>query len=298
MKDRLHSLAIFRRVARCGSFSRAARELGLSQPSVSRTVSEIERSLGVTLLVRTTRAVALTEAGADYLARVEAILDAFDEAEHAVRGASALKGSLRLGVSSSFGLREVVPRLAQFLTLHPGLSVDLVVSDRHDNLITEGIDIAFRLGALADSTVRARRLGEVPRILVASPIYLKNKPPVLEPQDLEAHSLIVGPGVTPPALDFRRGEEAVRIRARGRVSCGSNEGATALARAGLGITASSLWCLAHELESKALVRVLSDWTLPPVELHAVFPPGRAPSPAARAFADYFAAAIAAPSVPP
>lgn len=292
MNDRLQSLVVFRRAARCGSFSQAARELGLSQSSVSRIVSELERDLGVLLLARTTRAVTLTEAGADYLVRVEAILDALDEADHAVRGGGAVKGLLRLGISSSFGLREVVPRLADFLEQHPELRVDVVVADRRQDLVAEGIDIAFRLGAMPDSTMLARRLGEAPRILAAAPRYLQGRPPISTPEDLRAHSLIVGPGVVPPTLEFRQDDRRVSVRAEGRITCAANEGATALARAGLGITVSSLWGVSRELEAGALIVVLPDWTLPPVELHAVFPPSRAPGPAARALADFFGRSIA------
>src|SRR6266700_3443959 len=111
MNNRLSALRVFRRTARTGSFSRAGRELGLSQSSVSRIVAELERSIGAILLVRTTRAVSLTDVGADYLSKVEPILDALDEADHAARGTGALRGTLRIALSSSFGLREIVPRL-------------------------------------------------------------------------------------------------------------------------------------------------------------------------------------------
>jgi DNA-binding transcriptional LysR family regulator len=298
MNDRFQSLLVFRRTARCGSFSQAARELGLSQSSVSRIVAELERDLGVSLLARTTRAVTPTDAGIDYLVRIEAILDALDEADHVVRGGGILKGLLRIGISSSFGLREVVPRLADFLEQHAELRVDVVMSDQRQDLVAEGIDIAFRLGAMPDSTMLARRLGEAPRILVAAPHYLYGRPPIATPEDLRVHSLIVGPGVAPPALEFRQGDRRVSVRAAGRITCAANEAATAVARAGLGITVSSLWGVSREIETGALIVVLPDWTLPSVELHAVFPPGRARSPAARAFADFFAAAIQNPQLPP
>lgn len=118
------------------------------------------------------------------------------------------------------------------------------------------------------------------------------------PEELGAHSLIMGPGITPPILEFRKGERAVRIAATGRMTCADHEAATALALAGLGVTVSSVWGIARELASGALVRLLPEWSLPPVELHAVFPPGRAPSPAARACADFFAAAIRGANPPP
>ena len=291
MSDRFQALTIFRRVARCGSFSRAGRELGLSQSSVSRIVAELELELGTSLLARTTRAVMLTDTGADYLARAEAILDAIDEADHLARGGGTLKGHLRIGLSSSFGLREVVPRLPEFLALHPELRVDLAVSDSHQDLVTEGIDIAFRLGAMVDSSFVARRLGAAPRILAAAPAYLHGRPAIRKPEDLAAHSFVVGPGIVPQILEFRRGERHVPVRAEGRITCAANEGATAAARAGMGLTVSSRWGVSQELENGSLVHVLPDWDLPPVELHAVFPPGRAIGPAARAFASFFSDAM-------
>ena len=286
MNDRLLSLRVLSRTARLASFSAAARELGLSQSSASRIVAELEAELGVALLTRTTRAVALTETGADYLERGEAVLDAMEEADHVARGDGRLKGRLRIGLSSSFGLRMIVPRLPAFLTRHPDMSVDLAVSDNHQDLVSEGIDIAFRLGSMADSTAVARRLGASPRVLAASPDYLAARTPINEPNDLAHHDLIAGPGVTPQELVFTRGEENQRTRPSGRVTCAANEGATAAARAGLGLTVSSAWGIAAELTAGTLVRVLPDWSLGEVELHAVFPPGRQPRPAARALANW------------
>lgn len=292
MTDRLFALRVFLRTARTGSFSRAGRELGLSQSSVSRIVADLERSLGAALLARTTRAVSLTDTGADYLARIEPVLDALEEADHAARGTGPLRGTLRIALSSSFGLREVVPRLREFLERHGELRIDLAVSDAHQDLVADGVDVAFRLGALTDSTEIARKLGQSPRILAASPDYLKRAPPPDEPTDLAAHDLILGPGAVPPDLVFLKGDRRLSVKAGGRITSAVNEGATAAAVAGLGITVSSLWGIRAELERGDLVRLLEDWTLtPPVDLHAVFPPGRIPAPSARAFVDYFAQTI-------
>src|SRR5271165_1348925 len=172
MTDRLQALRTFVRTARRGSLSRAARELGLSQPSVSRILTGLEREVGAALLVRTTRTVKLTEAGEDYLARVEPILAALDEADHAARGAGELRGVLRIALSSSFGVREVIPRLPDFLGRHPAVRIDLQISDLRQDLVTDGVDLALRLGPLADSSALARKLGQAPRLLAASPAYL------------------------------------------------------------------------------------------------------------------------------
>ncbi|MGH8516967.1 MAG: LysR family transcriptional regulator, partial [Panacagrimonas sp.] len=157
MSDRLAALRVFERVARRGSFSVAARELGLSQPSVSRIVAELERALGASLIVRSTRGLRLSEAGSDYLARIEPVLLALDEADHAAAGSGELRGRLRVGLSSSFGVREVVPRLPTFLAAHPALRLDLVVSDARQDLVAEGVNVALRLGSLPpDSNLLVR----------------------------------------------------------------------------------------------------------------------------------------------
>lgn len=291
MNDRLAALKVFRRTARLGSFSRAARELGVSQASVSRIVAALERDLGVALLTRSTRAVSLTERGADYLIKVEAILDAMEEADHQVRGEGALRGLLRIGLSSSFGVREIIPRLPDFLALHPDLRVDISISDARQDLVVEGIDVAFRLGTLTDSALTARQIAASPRVIVASPAYLRSTAPIAAPEDLAKHSFVVGPGLTAPVLELRLADKRAVIAAEGRITCKANEGATALACAGFGLSVSSLWGVARELEQGILVHVLKQWELPNVPLHAVFPPGRAPSPSARACVEYLSQSL-------
>src|SRR5258708_5875538 len=158
MSDRLLALRLFARVARTGSFSRAGRELGLSQPSASRIAANLEREVGAALLTRTTRAVTLTEAGADYLARIEPILAALEEADHAARGTGELRGLLRVGLSSSLAVREVIPRLSPFMGRHPALRVELLMSDQRQALVIRGVYVALRSGMRADCTAPARLL--------------------------------------------------------------------------------------------------------------------------------------------
>jgi DNA-binding transcriptional LysR family regulator len=196
MSDRLLALRLFARIARTGSFSRAGRELGLSQPSASRIAAELERQVGAGLITRTTRGLTLTEAGADYLARIEPILVALEEADHAARGTGELRGTLRVSLPLGFGVREVIPRLPPFMELHPALHIDLSLNDRYQDLVTEGIDIALRFGALADSSTVARRLDSWPRLLVASPAYVARAGMPDTPDGLANHQVIVGPSVS------------------------------------------------------------------------------------------------------
>jgi DNA-binding transcriptional LysR family regulator len=292
MSDRLLALRLFVRVARTGSFSRAGRESGLSQPSASRIVAELEREVGAVLLMRTTRAVTLTEAGSDYLLLIEPLLAGLDEADHAARGTGELRGILRVALSSSFGTREVIPRLPAFMKIHPLLRVDLSINDRHQDLVRAGVDVALRFGVLADSTATARRLGAQPRLLVASPSYLRRAGRPQTPADLAAHSLIVGPADhNSTTWSFQRDGRPMSIRVEGRVNVSSNDGAIAAAVADLGIVSTVQWGCRAELKSRALVQVLDDWPMEQVELHAVFPAGRAAKISARALVDYLASSL-------
>jgi DNA-binding transcriptional LysR family regulator len=293
MTDRLTALRVFVRTAHTESFSRTARELGLSQPSVSRILAGLERELGSALLVRTTRAVTLTTAGADYLARIEPILAALAEADHATRGTGELRGVLRVALSSSFGVREVIPRLPVFLAQHPALRIDLGINDMRQDLIADGVDVALRFGVLADSSAVARKLAQSPRVVIAAPDYLARAGIPQMPADLAAHAVIIGPGgVNPDAWAFAKDGRTTSIRVEGRITSGANEGAVAAAVAGLGITVTSVWGCRAELERGVLVRVLADWRMEPVEVHAIFPAGRAASPAARLFVEHLAAELA------
>ena len=141
MSDRLLALRLFTRVAHAGSFSRAGREFGLSQPSASRVIATLEKEVGAALLTRTTRAVTLTEAGADYLARIEPILAALEEADHAARGTGELRGVLRVALSSSFAVREAIPALAPFTARHPALRIKLLMHDQLQDLVLSLIHI-------------------------------------------------------------------------------------------------------------------------------------------------------------
>jgi len=291
-------LRLFSRVARTSSFTRAGRELGLSQPSVSRQISELEADVGIALFVRSTRAVKLTQAGADYLLRVEAILEALEEADHAARGTMELRGQLRVALSASFGIREVIPRINRLMDAHPALRIELLMSDEREDLIAEGVDVAIRFGALPDSSATSRLLGRSARMLVAAPAYLARAGRPREPAELAQHRFVLGPSSSGALGNtLRKDGQQASFRAQGRLAASVNEGATAAAVAGLGILTIGLWGCRSELADGRLVQILEDWELEPVEVHAVFPPGRAARPAARALVDYLVAELAPISVP-
>lgn len=292
MNDRLQELTVFARVGESGSFTRAARDMNLSQPSVSRIVGELEARLGVKLLLRTTRRLTLTAAGETFLERARAVLAGLDEAEDAARGIDSLRGTLRVALPVVFGMREVIPRLPEFLARYPLLRVDLRVSDAYQDLVAEGVDVAIRLGRLADSAFGARRLAALPRFVVAAPGYLKARGMPRHPADLAGHDCIVGSkGSGRESWVFKRRGTVISVDVAGRVQTDSAPGRQAGALAGLGIARVSAAMCAAELRSGALVPVLAGYALEPVQVHAVFPGGPRPSYKVQAFADYMAAAL-------
>jgi DNA-binding transcriptional LysR family regulator len=293
MSDHLFALRVFVRVARKGSFSAAGRDLKIPQSTVSRAIADLEREIGAALLVRTTRALTLTEAGAGFLVRVEAILAELDEAEHLARGTGELRGVVRVGLGSSLGVRQVIPRLSTFMDRHPNLHIDLVIQDHRQDLVTEGVDVAFRFGPLPDSSMMARKVTSWPRVLVASPAYLAKAGTPRTPEDLPGHAIIMGPAALSWSWSFAKDGQSVPVQVDGRLTIRVSEGAVVAASAGLGITTVTIGACRRELESGALVRVLPDWDVGTVELNAVFPSGSAAKPAARALVDYFVEALRA-----
>src|SRR3954463_10858522 len=184
MSDRLQELTVFVRAAESGSFSKAARELGLSQPSVSRIIGDLETRLGVKLLLRTTRSITVTDAGALFLTRAREVLADIEDAEDAARGVDSLRGTIRVTMPVMYGVRNIIPRLPKFLAAHPLLRVELSVSDERQDLVVEGTDVAIRLGPLNDSGFGARTFATLPRFLVAAPSYLAERGTPKTPTDL------------------------------------------------------------------------------------------------------------------
>lgn len=292
MIDRFQQLALFVRVTETGSFSRAGRELGLPQPTVSRVIGALEARLGVKLLLRTTRKVQPTEAGAALLQRARALIADWEEAENAARGTDSFTGVLRVATPVTFGAREIAPRLGPFFEAHPALKVELIMADRRVDLLEEGVDLAIRLGPLDDSSFVSRRFASAPRYLVASPAYLARRGEPRSPAELRAHDIISGqaPGTAWRLRHADGGETSIKLEAR--LIATSTEGVLAAATAGLGIAATSLFACRAELARGELVRVLDRHGLPPIDVHAVFPSGRKPPAKARAFVEHLAAGLA------
>lgn len=287
MSNDVAALRLFCRVARTENFTEAGKEVGLSQPSVSRIISKLEKDVDAALFVRSTHSVKLTEAGADYLARIEPILASLEEANHLVRGDGTLKGRLRVGCATSFAVREIIPRLQNFMAIHPDLQIDFVLSDSMQDLIDQAIDVAIRFGELADSTLDARKIGETPRMVVASPTYLKRAGMPRAPADLANHKVVVGPsGTGKTGWTLTKHGKTTSVRVESQITVTVNEAATAAAVCGLGVVTTSYWGCRDEIENGKLVHLFPDWDIGFVEVNAVLAGGRNAKPSARAFTDY------------
>ena len=292
MSDRLQELAVFIRAAESGSFSRTARELGLSQPSVSRIIGELEARLGAKLLLRTTRRIAVTDAGALFLDRAREILSQIEAAEDAARGLDSLRGTIRLAVPVVYGTHEIIPRLPRFLSMHPLLRVELSVVDARQDLVAEGADLAIRMGELDDSAFGARKLATLSTLLAASPAYLAARGTPKTPADLASHDCIFGVGsFASENWSFSRNGVETSVNVRGRIHTDSGPGMLASVLAGLGIARASTVMARDAIKAGTLVPLLRAYKLPSIEVHAVFPGGPRPSAKVRALVDFLAAEL-------
>jgi DNA-binding transcriptional LysR family regulator len=291
--DRLHAMELFVRVVETRSFSAAARELNLGQPAVSKTIAALETRLGVRLLIRSSRQLHPTEAGEAFYERARRALAEADEADSAARGLDAgLAGRLRVCTPVTFGRLHVAPKLGDFLGAHPKLRLELIMDDRRIDLLEENIDVALRLGELADSSLTARRIATGDRLVVASPDYLRRKGEPRTPSDLVGHEAITytqqGGG---DQWRLRKGTTEVSVLAPSRIAFTAAEGLREGVLAGLGLAIVTRWMMSAEIEAGEVVPLLTDWTLPTVDLWALYPSGRMPTAKARAFIDWFAGQI-------
>jgi DNA-binding transcriptional LysR family regulator len=297
MSDRWQEMTVFVRVAENGSLSRAARELNISQPSVSRIVGTLESRLGATLLLRTTRAISLTEAGGVYLERARYLLAEMAEAEEATRGVDSLHGVVRIAMPVLYGSRAVIPALATFLASHPDLRVEMIMSDARQNLVIDGVDVAIRLGVgpLDDSTFGARRLGLVERLVVAAPSYLSARGVPADPVELAGHDCIVQHGLFGrESWRFALNQTVTSVDVSAKLWINSASGVLAAAVAGLGIALATRVMAGEELRTGQLAQLLDGYRLDPAEVHAVFPAGPKLSAKVRAVVDHLEASLRAP----
>ena len=286
--DRLASMETFIRVVETGSFSGAARQLRVGQPAVSKTVAQLETYLGAKLLTRSTRGLTPTEAGRGYFERAKRAIEEADEAELAARGAgTGLKGRLRVCAAVTFARIHLIPLLPQFLAQHPDLSMEVVLDDRQIDLVQEGIDLGLRMGKMLDSALTVRRIGRCKRLVLGTPNYFERAGMPATPADLSKHQTVVYLQGEGSVWSFRRDSSEAAVKVQSRLKVTAAEGVRAAVLAHAGLTIASEWMFTPELRSGALRTVLSEWSLPPLDLWAVFPTGRAATAKARAFVDFF-----------
>lgn len=289
--DRYQAMATLVRVVETGSFSAAARQLNVGQPAVSKTIAQLEGRLQVSLLIRSTHGLTPTEAGLRFYERAKAALREADEAELAARGAGAgLSGCLRVSAATTFARLYILPLLPRFLDDHPDLEIDVILDDRVIDLIAEGIDVSLRMGNLPDSAAVARKLATGGRSVFATPNYLARAGEPENPADLAVHETIIYSQLTDVWSFTREGTEA-SVTVHGRIRVNAAEGLRAAVLADMGLTIGSDWMFGPELADGRIRRLLTDWSLPPIDLWAVFPAGRMASAKARAFASFVAAAL-------
>jgi DNA-binding transcriptional LysR family regulator len=282
----LNDILVFARVVQTGSFTAAARALQMPKSTVSRKITDLEQRLGVRLLQRTTRTLSLTDEGRTYHDFCARIVDEIDEAELAVGRLRAVpRGPLRVTTPLNFGFMGSI--VADFAKDNPEVSLEIVSTDRVVSLVEERFDVAVRAASLGDSTLIARPLGEIRRIAVASPAYVKRRGRPREPADVAEHDcLAFGAGATPTLWRFEKGAASVDVTVKPRLVINDFEVLADAALAGLGIAMLPIFRCAGELRERRLERVLKEWRSPRVVIHAVYPTARYLSPKVRAFVEH------------
>ncbi len=286
--DRARAMEVFTVAVAEGSFSAAGRCLGLTPSAVSRTIDRIEARLGVRLLLRSTRALALTAEGEAYLRAARRILADLDDAEQVIADQGAPRGRLRVSAAQAHGRLSIVPLLGDFVRLHPHILVDISLADRLVDLAAGQADVAIRFGPLADSPLTARKLGESRRVIIAAPAYLAQHGTPQVPEDLHGHNCLnFNFRRAEPTWPFRDGAREYSLPVRGNIEANNGETLGQLAAAGVGIARVGAFSIADEIASGQVVPILEDYNPGDVEaIHAVFAGGANTPARVRVFVDF------------
>ena len=289
--DKFEDLQAFVSVVEAGSFTGAADRLDIAKSAVSRRVSALEERLGVQLLRRTTRRLNLTDSGQSFYEHSARILADLEEAEAAVaQEHGELRGTLRVALPLSFGVRHMCKPIAEFSRRHPRVRFDLDLNDRRIDLISEGVDLAVRIGHLADSTLIARKLFEARTVVCASPAYLERRGSPDTPEDLVDHECLVYSNLPDPGRWVCRDREGAKRSVQVHIAMTASSGdlLSAAAADGMGIAMQPTFIAGEQISSGDLVPLLTDYDWPVTPAYAIYPPTRHLSYRVREFIDFLA----------
>lgn len=275
--DRVQALRLFTRVVDLGSFSKAASELGIGQPAATKQVARMEQDLGARLLHRSTHGVTPTEVGSLYYEKCKLIVHHDEEARSlATLMQSQVQGALRISTSIAFGRRVLTPMVLGFMQSHPRVQVDLSFDDRYVDLVEQGVDVAIRMGRLADSSLGATYLGVSPWVAVASPDYLGQHGLPRKPWELKSHDALVYSTAQGDAIWHFTGarDKALAIPVNGRLRSNNLSALLKAACNGLGVAVLPYYVAAESLRNGDIVSILDEWRIPSQEVHAVYPSPR------------------------
>lgn len=293
--DRFTSLLLFTRIVEAGSLSAAARESNLSQPTLSKHLTELETRLGAQLIQRTTRRSSLTEVGSTFYLRAKRILAEMDEAEaDAADLHGSPRGTLRVGAPVAFGRLHVMPALPAFLRRHPRLVVELEMSDRFTDLVEDGADVMIRIGKLSDMSLIVRHIGSSARVCVASPEYLALRGEPRTPKDLLQHDCIVYTLLsTGNEWHFLGSSVTDEVRVQGPFRANNADAVRLATLAGLGIAVVPAWLVDDDVTADTLRKLLPDWTPSPVDVSVLYAPTPRVASKVRLFVDHIVAVFRA-----
>lgn len=288
MMDRIAHMIAFTKAVELGSFSAAADALSLSPQMVGKQVRQLEDHLGLQLLTRTTRRQNITDFGRVYYKRAQHILAELDDAEAlAAESLAEPRGLLRISAPLTFGAHTLAKVLPDYLSRYPLVEVDMVLSDRVVDLIEDGIDVAFRVGKLADSGLIARTIQPMKPVVCAAPSYLAARPPLVHPQDLVGHEILAFANMEGRLIwTFEGPEGRVRVDLTSRFRANSGQALRAAALAGLGITLQPFDLVDEDIAQGRLVEIFTDYHAIIRPMHIVYPPHRRVGPKLRTFIDF------------
>lgn len=270
--DRIEAMSVFVAAAEEGSLSAAGRRLQMPLPSVSRKLADLEAHLGVRLMIRSTRQLTLTDAGRDYLVASREILDRVTEAERsAVGGQTSPRGELVIAAPLMFGRFHVLPVVMDLLNQFGSVNVRLVLSDTNANLLEESIDVAVRIGELPDSSLTAKQVGEVTRVVCGSPVYLKKHGMPKAPSDLRNHECVTFGGLSSSlAWSFSTSQGTIRVPVRSRLIVNTADAAVAAATNGVGIIRVLSYQVAPQFARHELIRLLKEYEPSPLPVNLLY----------------------------